>query len=130
MASVLSCSKKPPFAEIKDKDLIVQASVKVLTDQDTIGPEYKIRIFPVFKGSNDEKKVREKLQYNVDSCFYMMKNAGKLYPDAVIPVANGIKDCYEYLVIFPKTAYTEPEISKLIYKDKYINSKTYQLTLK
>ncbi len=132
MCAVLffSCSRKQPFAETKDKDLLIQViGSKGLPD--SAGLEYKVRIFQELKKeATDDKKLREKMMYQVDSVFYRMEGLEKQYAEGVTPIANGIKNCFEYLVVFPGTKPAGTHQDILIYQDKYINNKTYQLILK
>ncbi|TKC55289.1 hypothetical protein FBD94_25205 [Pedobacter hiemivivus] len=125
----ISCSKGISITEIKDKDLLIQASCKE-SSSDGHDQEYKVRIFPELKsGETIDRKITEQMSYNMDSCFYKMKGKEKQFPETVIPIANGIKNCFEYLIVFSDDAAAQ-ETNKLQYESKYINNTTYQLIFK
>lgn len=120
-----SCSGKSPFTEIKDEDLCIQVSD--LPSSDTASLEYKVRIIPVKESASDQQ-IKQKMSFNVDSCFYRYEGTAKQYPDGVIPIANGLKNCYEYVVIFSKNGNTSANTT-LTYQDRFISGKSYQLSL-
>lgn len=125
----ISCSKPASVAEIKDKDLLIRATFKAGGSADS-DQEYKVRIFPELKyGEPVDKKVNEQMAYQIDSCFYKIRGKEKQFPDAVIPVANGIKNCFEYLVVFSGKADHKAQ-NELHYESKYINATTYKLIFK
>lgn len=125
----ISCSKGISIAEIKDKDLLIQASCKNNSSAGQ-GREYKVRIFPELKnGETIDRKINEQMSYNMDSCFYKMKDKEKQFPETVIPIANGVKNCFEYLIVFAENTAVE-EINKLQFESKYINHTSYQLIFK
>ena len=131
MASVffLSCAKNVAVVEIKDKDLLIRATYQqgssAAPDQ-----EYKVRVFPELKyGEKVDQKVNEQMAYQIDSCFYRIRGKEKEFPDAVIPVSNGIKNCFEYLVVFSGTTSAQAP-NELLYAPKYMNATTYKLIFK
>jgi hypothetical protein len=123
----ISCSKSVTEVEIKDKDLLIQATCKEGSSSDQ---EYKVRIFPELKyGESVDKKINEQMAYQIDSCFYKLRGIEKEFPEAVIPVSNGIKNCFEYLIVFSGKK-DDQEPNELLYESKYINATTYKLIFK
>jgi hypothetical protein len=120
-----ACISRVSSVELKDKDLIIQAR-KISKDGDV-----KVRIFPNFKdvSAGASKKIRLAMQYQADSSFYLYKGGIKQYAVNVIPVTNGIKDSYEYLLIFNSEQEKSNLKDTLVYQDKYINGKSYILSL-
>jgi hypothetical protein len=129
LISLFACRSKRPSAQKGDKELTIQAT-KIEADQES-GEEYRVRIFTGNKMDNAAgKKVNESMQMGADSLFFRISNGLKEYPQAVIPVAASIKHSYEYILIFSGTHAENQDNEKLIYQDKYINGKTYELSLK
>jgi hypothetical protein len=125
----ISCSKPVSVVEIKDKDLLIQATCKAGTSGEP-GQEYSVRIFPELRyGEPVDKKVNEQMAYRIDSCFYKLRDKEKQFPEAVIPIPNGVKNCFEYLVVFSGKA-DQNEPNELLYDSKYINATTYKLIFK
>jgi len=124
-----SCSKHSAVTEIKDDFLFIQAISK---EEPSNGSEqeYKIRIFPQVKqNENIDPKLKEQMLYRADSCFYRKKGNDKIFPSTVIPIANGIKNCFEYVVVFSERINKE-EINCIHFESKYLNTKNYLLIFK
>lgn len=129
LISLFACRSKRPSAQNGDKELTIQAT-KIEADKES-GEEYRVRIFSSDKMDNAaEKKINEGMQMGADSLFSRISNGLKEYPKAVIPVGSSIKHSYEYILIFSGTHADDQDNEKLIYKDKYMNGKTYELSLK
>ncbi|WP_316815868.1 hypothetical protein [Pedobacter nyackensis] len=125
----ISCSKSVAVVEIKDKDLLIQATCQEGSSAEP-DLEYKVRIYPELKyGESVDKKVNEQMAYQIDSCFYKIRGVEKEFPETVIPIPNGIKNCFEYLIVFPGKA-NDKEPNELLYDSKYINATTYKLIFK
>lgn len=121
---LVACTKVK-FAQVKESDLSVQVNATKKTDN----KEYQIRIFYEFKGNEAKNKwFIQQMQYRMDSCFYLLNGDTKEYPESVVPVANGIKNCFEYVATFGYGSNASQD--ELYYTAKYINDKTYQLSLK
>jgi len=91
---------------------------------------FMVRVFPdkkIIEGGKE--KITESFLYHSDSCFYLLKNNTKLYPEYVEPVVNGIKGSYEFLIGFSNQDLSLKEYT-LIYQDQIINKKKYVLTIK
>ena len=128
LISLLACRSKRPSAQKGDKELTIQAT-KVKADNS--GEEYRVRIFSIDKMDNAiVKKINEGMRMDTDSLFSRISNGLKEYPQIVIPVAASIKNCYEYILIFNEAPAYNQDSQVLIYQDKYINGKTYEMTLK
>jgi len=128
MVMLISCSRKNPSAEIKDQELLIQAMYQKAKNE---GLEYQVRIFSLTEnGKMDKKQLVEKMSYGIDSCFYIISTGIKKYPEAVIPVNSGIKNCFEYLLVFPEELNQVSEVQVLSYQDRFISGKTYQLSFK
>jgi hypothetical protein len=120
---LLSCSSKLG-GEISNEDFVIQVQPRTVTEVGTT--EYKVRVFPKLIASQE---LSTKLQYQADSCFYLNNDGKRTYPDEVIPVATGVKNCFEFVLLFAgDTSSRANEI--FIFNDKYLTGKIYQLSLK
>jgi hypothetical protein len=126
---ILSCSTKKPAGQSSDVDLNVMAQLKE-TPSTEHTRTFMIRVFPDKKfAESGMEKITESFLYHSDSCFYLLKNNVKLYPEYVEPIVNGIKGSYEFLVGFSDQDLSTKEYT-LIYQDQIINKKKYVLTIK
>ncbi|MHB8205938.1 hypothetical protein [Mucilaginibacter sp.] len=116
------------FQRAGDDQLTVEA-LKTRT-KDTTGLTYNVRIYPS-KQWLDSKTEQGGVQFNygMDSCFYLNAGGIDYKPAMVQPIANGLTNCFEYLVSFDLTPAMETKEADLIYQDKYINRKRYTLQL-
>lgn len=96
---IVSCSSGKGFWELSDGDMRLQ-----LMDMDSgvEGEEtqsFRFRIYPG-KTITDrmDAEARSAMWYKMDSCVYLLKGTNKIYPVAIEPVANGVKNTFEYLV--------------------------------
>jgi len=122
---LMSCAKKKTMYAANYQELQLQVMGKPTAEGSF---EYNVRIFHAFKGSDAQQlKLNEKMSYRMDSAFFFNNGIEKKYADEIIPVANGIKNCFEYVVIFNEASKKQ---DSLIYKDKYITGETYQLSAK
>ncbi|MCZ4222505.1 hypothetical protein [Pedobacter rhodius] len=125
LLTVCSC-KRAQKTLLKDADLTIQCIRKVDADV----PEqlnFMVRLFPEKDKLADKKDLGVDMQLHMDSCFYTIQDGAKNYPLQVIPVANGVKNCFEYLLVFDNPAGGTEKYRTLTYHDKFINKKTYQL---
>ncbi|WP_293785340.1 hypothetical protein [uncultured Pedobacter sp.] len=129
LLGIISCTAKSPSGQYFDKDIKVMAQLKKNTSNNRM-QTFMVRVFPDQKIMEQGKeKIAESFLYHADSCFYLLKNNAKLYPEYVEPIVNGIKGSYEFLVGFNNQNLSSKEYI-LIYQDQMINKKKYVLTIK
>lgn len=117
------CREKNISAEMMDKEILIQGMWQKQSEQ------VKIRIFPkMISRIDDDKKINEQMMFGIDSCFTKVIAGKRVYPIGVIPISNGVKNCYEYLLTFPKQE--EDGEFEVLYQDKFINKKVYKLHFK
>jgi len=121
---LLACNPSKDFS-LKDQDLLIQG-IKKVDAQDPSTINFMVRIFPDKNKTEQAKDFNAKMQLNMDSCFYTFRGEQRIYADQIIPVSSGVKGCFEYLVAFDGLE-DETHLSTLVYQDKYINQKIYQL---
>lgn len=126
---MFSCTSKSPSGQSLDNDIHIMAQLKK-TSSNAQMQTFMIRVFPDKKFTESGmEKITESFLYHADSCFYLLKNDVKLYPEYVEPIVNGIKGSYEFLVGFNNQDLSSKEYT-LIYQDQIINKKKYVLTIK
>lgn len=121
----MGCDEMKKAAE-NDSQLSVQA---IALKGDDLTFTYKIRVFPTSNWKGDKEELIKKMNYNVDSCFYMLFNDELKYPESILPIANGMTNNFEYIISFanePKL----PSETVLVYHDKHISQKEYKLLMK
>lgn len=126
---IVSCSSGKGFWELSDGDMRLQ-----LMDMDS-GPEgvetqsFRFRIYPG-KAISDrmDAEARSAMWYKMDSSVYLLTGAGKIYPIAIEPVSNGVKNSFEYLILFENTVAKVKDLS-LVYQDNYLTRKSYSFIL-
>jgi hypothetical protein len=64
--------------------------------------------------------------FKMDSCFWITENGENFYPEIIEPVANGLKNSFEYVVHFNRSFDNN---ANLFFKDTFINNKTYRVAL-
>lgn len=126
LAGFSACrSNKEDARTVGDKQLTIQ--VQKVPAEDDRDRSVRVRIFPEREAfSGLDRAGRENLLYRMDSCFYLETGMKKIYPSAVLPVANGISLGFEYLVSFDGLVAPKGHI-RLIYQDRYLNKKKYEL---
>jgi hypothetical protein len=122
------CKHSSQVKEVHDKDLTLQ--ITDLTDpSDHSGMiTYKARLIPGKTLLREESPGnRVNLVYKMDSCYYLQSGQEKIYASLVQEVPNGIQGTYEYLLEFEK----KPAVGKcwLIYQDRYLNHKKYNIEI-
>ncbi|EHQ24342.1 hypothetical protein [Mucilaginibacter paludis] len=126
---LFSCKDgKPPYLEVKDNELTIQA-IQLEEAESNTGVSYKVRLIPnreMLKQINAEKQ--RALTYKMDSCFYISLNKQKIYPLLTQAIANGVSGSYEYLLEFETDKNESRDSIRLMYHDKYINNKIYSIT--
>lgn len=115
---------------VKGKALIMEIMKVKPPKMDTTALTYKIRIYPG-KEWTETNSGRQKngLFYGMDSCFTLRTAAASYSPDMVEPVNNGIKGCYEYLLSFGIAKAMKYRQLQLVYTDRFIDGKPYQIIL-
>jgi len=120
---LLSCSSRLG-GEISNKDFVIQVQKKKISQDGTT--EYMVRVFPTLTATPE---LSTKMQYQADSCYYLGHGGIKTYPEEIIPVAGGVKNCFEYVLIFAGDA-SSKTADIFFFNDKYLTGKTYQLSLR
>lgn len=118
---LVACSKaNGTYSESHDDVLRIEA-IKTKEGGEL---NFKVRITPEKAIS---KQHNEQI-YEMDSCFYLSKDAIKTYPTGITPIGNGSSKSFEYLVYFNES----PEIKDmvLVYQDRFISQNRYQLSFK
>lgn len=116
------------YKEIKDKAM--ELELMKSPENDTTVLNYKIRIFPAKAWlENQPSNSGYNFNYRMDSCFFIKAGNVKHYPLFTQPIANGIKNCFEYMVSFQTDNGIKMKELQLMYADKYINGKTYSFEL-
>ena len=127
----LACNRgDDSFREVKDKDMILQVSeIKDKAPGDE-SLTYKARLIPS-KVLTENETIEQKrlLSYKMDSCFYINDGHHKNYASMVQAVANGVSGTYEYLLVFELDKNESKDSVDLLYQDRYINHKLYELKL-
>lgn len=121
------CNREPGMAKVSDGELNIQA-MRIGKLADDVA--YAVRIYPKKEILEANKAVSKNMMYGTDSCFYLTYKKSRIYPVSITCIANGIPGSFEYLVSYEGFVLPEPATRNLFYKDKYINKKDYQLSLK
>jgi|SRR6185437_5505588 len=123
----ICCNKKRTYSENKSDGLTVQATEIPAGASETGVVNYSARLIPdnaLSAAKNGETKTA--LWYSMDSCFYLQAGNKKIYANLTQPIANGVTGTFEYLLSFEITRQSDVQYS-LIYQDKYLNHKKYEL---
>ncbi|MHA4894142.1 hypothetical protein ACXZ1K_05265 [Pedobacter sp. PWIIR3] len=124
---VFGCKDKGLKGNAIDADIKVWA-LKLKADKE--GLSYNIRIYPDQKFTQGNLKLSEQMMYRADSCFYLLDGQNKIYPLSTEYVAAGSSKYFEYLVSFGYIKNEKGQSMPLIYQDKYMNKKNYQIGFK
>lgn len=117
-----SCKNKGDFSSAEHENVKVDA---IRTNKDDV---VKVRvIFKKDEKIEDIQSFSKVMQYEMDSCFYMVKDDQKSYPIFVMPVASGIDRAFEYMIGFEKDV---TRAAKLVYVDRYRSKKDIELNFK
>ncbi len=113
----------------KDKTLQISIS-KLPFKADTSSLSYRIRLTPITQDAFAQSaKLKEKLLYNMDSCFYLYADGRVIYPQACETINGGIPNTFEYLVSYGMQPTINNKKIEFNYHDKYINQQKYTLPL-
>lgn len=127
LMATIGCRQKGEFLVAKDEQLTVQTIALPASKGQQV---FQVRIFPSRKLIEEGgMELGKKMQFEVDSCFFMVKNGIHYYPDGITPVANGMSSNFEYLLSFSKVPEGSLNDVQFVYHDKYMNQKDYQLRL-
>ena len=118
------------FQSLKGKTLSLDIMKVKPAKEDTTEIMYKVRLYPDKAWlENATGKQKESLSYSMDSCFSLRAGTVKYMPDMMQPVSNGVAGCQEYLLSFGVEAAMKYKKLQLVYNDRYIDGKTYQIIL-
>jgi hypothetical protein len=117
-----------PFS--KQGDTTETVELLKLKAADTSSLNYSVRIYPSKQWLVEKKDKRSiEMNYEMDSCFYI-RNSGKTFrPVMIQPIANGLADCFEYMVSFDLEPSMEGPKPVLFYRDKFITKNLYSFQL-
>jgi len=92
---------------------------------------YKVRVLPTQKILDEQgKQLQEALWYQIDSCFYITKDDAIIKPDLVQPIANGVVNCYEYMLVFNDVpALVGNGEMTFVFNDRHITREKYLIRL-
>ncbi|MDO3628865.1 hypothetical protein [Mucilaginibacter sp. BT774] len=118
------------YQSVKGKSLTLEIMKIKPVKEDTTAITYKIRLYPGKEWmENYTGHQKTGLFYSMDSCFVLRTATASYSPDMVQPVNNGIAGCYEYLLSFGIVKAMKHRQLQLVYTDKYIDGKPYQIIL-
>jgi hypothetical protein len=126
---LICCKNKSTFKETKSDGLTFQATAMPGEGSDIGTVSYSARLIPdnaLMTGKG--RAVKTSLWYGMDSCFYLQAGSKKIYASLTQPIANGIAGTFEYLLSF-EIHRQDGDGYNLIYQDKYLNHRKYQLKL-
>jgi hypothetical protein len=127
LCMVIGCTQKGKFTATKDEQIAVQA---IALPSNGSEQTFQVRLMPSQKWKEEGgTALGKKMQYDVDSCFYVVKNNVTYYPESITPIANGMATNYEYLLSFSGLPGGEAKNLTLVYHDKYMSQKDYKLLL-
>lgn len=127
-ATVFFACGRNPQHQFGDGDLAIQVR-KAKAGNPGRDDAFQVRLFVLKTTEKGERqKLNEKMEYGNDSSFYRIRSGQKQYASGITPVSTGIRNCYEYLVFF--SAGKSEEQGGFVYTDRYINGRTYQLSLR
>lgn len=120
----------PDYQSLKGKSLSIEIMKIKPAKEDTTALTYKIRIYPGKEWTeNNSAQQKNGLFYGMDSCFTLRTPIASYSPDMIQPVNNGIAGCYEYLVSFGIVKAMKYRQLQLVYNDRFIDGKPYQIIL-
>jgi len=111
-------------------DTTESVEILKLKPADTSSLNYSVRIYPGKQWLTDKKDEQSvEMNYQMDSCIYI-RNGGKTFNAAMIqPIANGLTNCFEYLVSFDLEPGMKGPRPAMVYQDKFISKKQYTFQL-
>ena len=118
------------YQSVKGKSLTMEIMKIKPAKEDTTSLTYKVRLYPDKEWlENNSGKQKNGLFYGMDSCFILRTPIASYSPDMIQPVNNGIAGCYEYLLSFSIVKAMKYSQLQLVYADRYIDGKPYQIVL-
>lgn len=115
------------YAEKHSGSLSVEI-LRTASGGDTAFVNYRVRIRPSTKNIGTTGAAYN-FYYGMDSCFSLRSGHKDLAPAFVQAVPDGIKGCFEYLVSFEVAAPSKLRPLALVYRDRFIDQKSYILSL-
>jgi hypothetical protein len=132
MALVISCktSDRNKYREVKGEDYLIQVMPLQMNGDNAEATGYKVRILPQEKLLNNRSgQLKQSLWYGADSCFYLTTGKKDIQPELVQAVANGITNCFEYMVVFNSGGFEEGERMSLVFNDRHITHEKHFIEL-
>lgn len=130
---IASCTvdKKLGVSEIAGENYTIQVMpLPMHGDDDGRTSGYKVRILPTQKISDEYgKQLQEKLWYQTDSCFYITERSTPIKPALVQPVATGVVNCYEFMLVFEGLSASANDERTLVFNDPNITREKYAIKL-
>ncbi|WP_439697093.1 hypothetical protein ACFGVS_01025 [Mucilaginibacter sp. AW1-7] len=119
------------FREVRSATLSLQALRMKESARDTAELNYKVRIYPsrAWLGANSRNGRAADFYYHMDSAFTVKYGNQTMQPQLVQPVANGLSTCFEYLVTIAVTPGLKMKTLSILYRDRFIDGKTYEMNL-
>lgn len=124
----LYACKDRDFKEISNGDVRIQLTRLKGANQND-GSGFKFRLLPSRSFAAAHQLRTENFWYHMDSCFYTEKDGVKTYVAMVQPIANGVKDNFEYLLQFDPEMAAASDSVRLVYYDKYITRQHYTFNI-
>jgi hypothetical protein len=119
------------FKEIKSGTLSLQALRMKSAANDTTELNYKVRIYPSrsWLANNRSAASTRDFYYRMDSAFTLKYGSQTMRPQLVQPVANGLSNCFEYLISIEITPEIKMKHISILYRDKFIDGRQYTMDL-
>lgn len=127
-----SCTaeRKPAFSEIAGENYTIQVMSLPMHDDDSGTSGYKVRVFPRRKLLDDQaKELQESLWYQTDSCFYITQGSSSIKPELIQPIATGVANCYEFMLVFDGVSSFGDHELTLVFDDRHVTKEKYQIKL-
>jgi hypothetical protein len=127
--SLFSCRNNSSVKALKRDGLAIEVARVAGEPGSNTGLNYSARLISDKKlADTKDKELTSALWYRMDSCFYLQYGGKKVFATIIQPIANGVVGSYEYFLSFDISQADESKWH-LIYRDKYLNRKTYTLNL-
>jgi hypothetical protein len=127
-----SCTveRKPAFSEIAGENYTIQVTSLPMHDDDSGTSGYKVRVLPGRKLLDDQgKQLQEGLWYQTDSCFYITQGSASIKPELIQPIATGVANCYEFMLVFDGVSVSGDNEVTLVFNDQNITREKYLIKL-
>jgi hypothetical protein len=116
------------FGESKSPGVLIRA-IKIKPESgDSTELTYKIRVYPS-NAENAKSALTEHFYYHADSLFYFRCGKAVVTPRSVQPIANGLTDCFEYLVSVEITSAIKLHKLSLVFHDQMVDDRDHIIQL-